>query len=197
MKKFELNKAPYLNIGPTIFGVFCVMGASMPLKAGAQEILNPSSIELSPIMEILTDGGINFASQTLAIPFYDNAIDDQIIIADMSQNDIIKLADRRAQKVYGYLQIDLNWDGQVTKAELAEFFASSDHGFVAGYLNDGDLDGDGVITLAEMLTDAGQERRNSSPASNGYLAEMLTWDLNQDGILLWDEVLQVLVVNQP
>ena len=183
--------------GSAFLGMLCMFNVSMTVAVTAQTSLDPESIEFSPIMRIIVAEGINQAAEQLAPHFYENAVEDEIVIANMSENDTIKLAGIRAQKVYGYLQADLNWDGQVTEAELVTYFAQSDQGFVAGYLRDGDLDGDGVITLTEMHADAGQQINNSSPASNGYVAEMLTWDLDQDGILVWDEVVQVLLANQP
>lgn len=165
--------------------------------ASATEI-DPRDIELSPIMQVTVQRGLNAAAEQLGIVFEDHSPDGETIdLATLDEVAALKLAKRRAQKVYNYLSVDLNWDGEVTRDELEYAFSEpEDKPFVAGALKDGDLNSDGVISLQEMLQDATIEYPEGAPLSNGYMAEMVGWDLNGDGILHFEEVLTVLEAQQ-
>lgn len=165
--------------------------------ASATEI-DPRDIELSAIMQVTVQRGLNAAVEQLGIVFEDHSEDGETIdLATLEKVAELKTTERRAQKVYNYLSVDLNWDGEVTRAELERVFTRPDEKpFVAGWLKDGDLNSDGVISLQEMLQDATIEHPEGAPLSNGYMAEMVGWDLNGDGILHFEEVLTVLEAQQ-
>jgi Ca2+-binding EF-hand superfamily protein len=162
-------------------------------SASAAEI-NPRDIELSPIMQLTIQRGLTAAAEQLASVFENHSSDGSTIdLATLDQVVEMKLAKRRAQKVYNYLSVDLNWDGEVTRAELERVFSEpNEKPFVDGWLKDGDLNSDGVISLQEMLQDASLEYPGGGALSNGFMAEMVGWDLNGDGILHFEEVLAVL-----
>ena len=159
---------------------------------------DPASVTLSPIMETVMAGGMQMAATQLVVVFERYSEDgERVVLSNIGTRAKLDLAERRANKVYGYLSADLNWDGIVTRDELETVFASPEKApFVDGYLTDGDLDGDGTITVAEMMEDAMAENPETDMVGNGYLREMVTWDLNGDGILHFNEVLNVINAHQ-
>lgn len=172
--------------------------ASVVAAGPALAETDPASIEFSPIMEMTVKRGVHAAMTSLAITFEDYSSDGETIeLSDLGNRASLKNADRRAQKVYGYLAIDLNWDGKVTRDELARVFSTPEQQpFVEGYLTDGELNGDAVISFEEMRQDALLEYPDTDGPSNGYMREIMGWDLNDDGVLHFEEVLAVVIAHQ-
>ncbi|MGR3512614.1 MAG: hypothetical protein ACU0GG_07595 [Paracoccaceae bacterium] len=169
-----------------------------PGVSTAGESIAPESIELSKDMQAtLARGGV-FAAATLKVDFrrFSNDNGESILIAEIADKMKSLNANARANKVYGYLAADLDWDGQVTRAELEQYLVGQDPRFVDGYLADGDLNGDGVIDLSEMLEDARRELPLQQEPDRSSVREMLSWDLDRDGRLTWEEVLRVLEVKE-
>ncbi len=169
-----------------------------PAFSVAADDIDPKDIELSKEMEKTVARGELYAAAHLSISFkrFSGDEGESILIAGIGETMKRLNAEARAGKVYGYLAADLNWDGRVTRDELELYLANQDPGFVEGYLRDGDLDGDGVIHLSEMLEDARIELPDTEDPDRGDIREMLTWDLNQDGVLSWTEVLSVVSAKQ-
>lgn len=166
----------------------------MPGVSAAGESIEPGSIELSHEMQTTLSRGALFAAASLSTDFKRFSTDngESIVLAEIAETMKRLNAAARANKVYGYLAADINWDGKVTRLELEKHLVGQDPRFVDGYLSDGDLDGDGMVDLNEMLEDARRELPLREEADRSSVREMLGWDLDRDGRLTWDEVLSVL-----
>lgn len=184
-----------MNQSKNLLAVLCTFALFSPTASFSQGELDPEDVILSPVMKLVMAQGSNAAAELLAPIYYERTIDDKITISNLTDDSAVRLARSRAEKVYAYLQADLNWDGQLTRSELEEFFSETDQNFVDGYLRDGDINNDGILTLSEMHEDAKRDLQSDSGISNGYLLEMLSWDLNGDGELIWEEILSVIISN--
>lgn len=169
-----------------------------PALLSAAERVDPKAIVLSKDMEERISRGEQFAASVLSDDFKRFSTDSgQSIVITEIANTMERLnAEARAGKVYGYLAADIDWDGEVTRSELELHLVGRDPNFVEGFLRDGDLDGDGVIQLSEMMEDAQLELPARVEPDRSSVREMLNWDLDKNGILEWAEILDVIAANQ-
>lgn len=119
-------------------------------------------------------------------------IDSQI---QETQNDL------RRRQIQQYLAYDLNFDGNVTEAEVAErtdkqFNAANRSSYpqnasraeqmkndAIGKLKSLDADNDGNVSVQEMGVLLKNERENSRPTPGGTMQELLLLDPDKDGVL--------------
>lgn len=159
--------------------------------APAQQARDPASVELGSALSALLAANFDQAAEMLYRSFEKNSHDGRLDLSRIDETARLNMAKKRADKVAGFLAIDLDWDGQVTRAELEAAFPGDLSGFVQGYLDDAEAGDDDIISLDEMRAAALRDAP-SEGTGDSFLDVLIRMDLDNDGIVTEDEVLSVL-----
>jgi len=107
---------------------------------------------------------------------------------------------RRGRLVGDFLGYDLNWDGNMTRAEFETFFSLhllpvdiNENAWDEGVASK-DLNGDGIVAIEELQEVALRAYPNDAVFSK-ELTEMRNWDLDGDGFVTQTEIIDVINAN--
>lgn len=188
-----------------VLGVAC-----LPQQGLAQQNLSPDAVE--KVLGRLSVGTVKLiqrqpkdALRILMTHAFKCSADGVVTKENDEIARLIAHASMRSQRIQPFLQMDLNADGDVTRAEFESFTRTQDPAArVRSELAwaGGDADGDGVMTIAEILVSAQSqvEMNNQRRAGMRNIPdEIMLMDVDGDGRVTIAELLAVVdaVVSRP
>lgn len=177
-----------------MFGVAC-----LPQHGLAQQSLSPDAVEtikakLTPYSVKVIQRETKSSLRALMMHAYKCSADGIVTKDNHAATGLIEAAIMRSRLVQPFLQMDLNADGDVTRAEFEQFVRTQEPDVrVRSEMSwgGGDANGDGVMTITEMLAVTQKQFEMSNERKNGLQGlsdEILMMDVDGDGQVTINEL---------